>query len=34
MTAVPTIKPHIGAIQCPDALRALPGWLVWRKSHS
>lgn len=30
MTAVPTIKPHIGAVQCPDALRALPGWLVWR----
>lgn len=30
MTAVPTIKPHISAVQCPDALRALPGWLVWR----
>lgn len=30
MSAVPTIKPHISAIQCPDALRALPGWLVWR----
>lgn len=30
MTAVPIIKPHLSAIQCPDTLRTLPGWLVWR----
>jgi hypothetical protein len=29
-TAVTTIKPHLAAIECPDLLRALPGWLVWR----
>lgn len=27
---VSTIKPHIVAISAPDALRSLPGWLVWR----
>ena len=30
MTAVATIAPHLGQLQCPDVLRALPGWLVWR----
>lgn len=30
MTAVATIKPHLATLECPDVLRALPGWLVWR----
>lgn len=30
---VTTIKPHLAAIECPDLLRALPGWLVWRYEH-
>lgn len=33
MTAVATITPHLAAIECPDMLRALPGWLVWRYEH-
>jgi hypothetical protein len=33
MTAVTTIRPHLSAIECPDVLRALPGWLVWRYEH-
>lgn len=24
------IKPHINSVQAPDALRELPGWLIWR----
>lgn len=24
------ITPHLAAIQCPDVLRSLPGWLMWR----
>lgn len=27
---VTTIKPHISGIKVPDAIRSLPGWLVWR----
>lgn len=27
---VTTIKPHLASIQCPDVLRALPGWICWR----
>jgi hypothetical protein len=30
---VTTIKPHLAAIECPDVLRALPGWLCWRFEH-
>jgi hypothetical protein len=30
MNAVTTIKPHLNSLQCPDVLRALPGWLTWR----
>jgi hypothetical protein len=30
---VTTIKPHLAAIECPDVLRALPGWLLWRYEH-
>lgn len=30
MNAVTTIKPHLASIQCPDVLRSLPGWLMWR----
>lgn len=33
MTAVTTIKPHLAAIECPDVLRHLPGWLCWRFEH-
>lgn len=33
MTAVSTIKPHLAAIECPDLLRALPAWLLWRYEH-
>lgn len=32
-SAVTTIKPHLAAIQCPDVLRALPGWVIWRYEH-
>jgi RecA/RadA recombinase len=27
---VTTIKPHLAGIECPDVLRALPGWVIWR----
>jgi len=27
---VTTIKPHLAAIECPDALRGLQGWVLWR----
>lgn len=30
MTAVSTIKPHVAAIECPDALRGLQAWVCWR----
>jgi hypothetical protein len=30
MNTVTTIKPHLASIECPDVLRALPGWLTWR----
>lgn len=33
MNAVTQIKPHLATIECPDVLRALPGWLVWRYEH-
>lgn len=33
MNAVSTIKPHLAAVECPDALRKLPGWLTWRYEH-
>jgi hypothetical protein len=33
MTAVTTIKPHLAAIECPDVLRSLPGWLTWRLEY-
>jgi hypothetical protein len=34
VSAVTMIKPHLAAIECPDVLRALPGWLCWRyESH-
>lgn len=29
-SSVTTIRPHLIAIDCPDVLRALPGWLCWR----
>ena len=28
--SVATIKPHLTAVSAPDALRALPGWVIWR----
>lgn len=31
--SVTSIKPHISALTCPDALRNLQGWLVWRYEH-
>lgn len=27
---VSTITPHLKSLQCPDALRGLPGWVMWR----
>jgi hypothetical protein len=30
---VTTIRPHVAAIQCPDALRGLQAWLCWRYEH-
>jgi hypothetical protein len=30
---VTTIKPHLAAIECPDVLRSLPGWLTWRLEY-
>jgi hypothetical protein len=33
MTAVTKIRPELAAIECPDVLRALPGWLCWRYEH-
>lgn len=33
MNAVAQIKPHVASIEAPDALRTLPGWLVWRYEH-
>jgi len=33
MTAVATIKPHLASVTAPDALRNLPGWLIWRYEH-
>lgn len=33
MSAVATIKPHLAAVECPEALRKLPGWLTWRYEH-
>lgn len=33
MTAVTTIRPELAAIECPDLLRSLPGWLIWRYEH-
>ena len=30
MTAVTTIKPHLSSLECPDLLRGLPAWVVWR----
>lgn len=30
MNTVATIKPQLMTIQCPDALRNLQGWLIWR----
>lgn len=33
MNAVTQIKPHVASIEAPDALRTLPGWLVWRYEH-
>lgn len=32
-TSVSKINPHISAMNCPDALRNLQGWLVWRYEH-
>lgn len=31
--SVTSIKPHISALTCPDELRKLPGWLIWRYEH-
>jgi hypothetical protein len=33
VTPVTTIKPHLRDLQCPEVLRALPGWLTWRLEH-
>jgi hypothetical protein len=33
MTAVTTIKPHLAAIECPDALRGVQAWVCWRYEH-
>ncbi len=33
MNAVTKIKPHLAAISAPDAIRKLPGWLIWRYEH-
>ena len=33
MSAVATIKPHLASMTAPDALRNLPGWLIWRLEH-
>ena len=30
MTSVSTISPHLTQIECPDQLRRLQGWLIWR----
>ena len=30
MSAVAVIKPHLSTVQCPDDLRQLPAWLMWR----
>lgn len=31
MNNVSTISPRLRSLQCPPALRELPGWLVWRE---
>jgi hypothetical protein len=33
MNAVTTIRPELAQVQCPDLLRSLPGWLIWRYEH-
>lgn len=30
MTTVATITPHLTSLQAPEAIRNLPGWLIWR----
>lgn len=30
MTSVDRISPHLAQIECPDQLRRLQGWLIWR----
>lgn len=30
MSAIATIKPHLAALQAPEELRRLQGWLIWR----
>ena len=30
MSAVEKITPHLHSLTCPDELRSLPGWLMWR----
>lgn len=34
MNAVTKLNAHLNTITCPDALRELPGWLVWRFEHA
>lgn len=30
MTNVAVIRPHLAAVEAPEKLRSLPGWLIWR----
>lgn len=34
MNAVTKLNAHLNTITCPDALRELPGWLIWRFEHA
>ena len=33
MSAVHTLNSHLSTVQAPDAIRSLPGWLMWRYEH-
>lgn len=33
MNAVTKLNAHLNTVTCPDALRELPGWLIWRFEH-
>lgn len=33
MNAVAKLNAHLNTVTCPEALRELPGWLIWRFEH-